>query len=192
MQTVILSAALFGYAERWPACLASQSRYAARLNYGRRLLIDPPTPGVRTAADASWLKLDLMLAVLAENDRVLWLDADCEVSTATPAVETVEVSGKSVYMGHGHSGRYNAGVIYALPTTASVALLSRVRAARGSTMPPEDRAPYENGHVIHYCKGNPCVQRLDPRWNNTRAPSLTDYVRHYTGPMRAHARQHGG
>jgi hypothetical protein len=53
-----------------------------------------------------------------------------------------------------------------------------------SKIPPEDGAPYENGHVIHFAKKYASiVHRLDTRWNNSVSTELDDYVRHYTNAL---------
>jgi hypothetical protein len=80
----------------------------------------------------------------------------------------------------------NAGVIIARKSPDTRAFLTAVLDHAADEVPPDDRALYENGHVIHYSKNQPYLQILDPKWNNNRDPYLVDYVRHYSagGPMR--------
>jgi pyruvyltransferase len=180
--TIIATAAFFGFDRKWTDCLASQAAYADRHGYARWLLTEAPY-GVHTASDSSWYKLTMILAALKMGCKVLWVDADCMLSSDAPALAEVEEPGKTVYMAKGNSDRFNAGVIYALPSPSARELVEKILVGRSIDVPEEDRAPYDNGHVIHYAKNDPCVGEMDPRWNNSYLPSLKDYIRHFTGPF---------
>jgi hypothetical protein len=101
-------------------------------------------------------------------------------------VESIELPGKTLYMATGYTGRVNAGVIIAKKSASTQAFLTAVLDHAADEVPPDDRALYENGHVIHYSKDQPFLQILDAKWNNNRDPFLVDHIRHYSagGPMR--------
>jgi hypothetical protein len=120
-------------------------------------------------------------------DWVLFLDADCEVRPDCPSIETVYRPGKVVYAANGHSGRPNSGVIIVRNSPEAVAFFRQLldEADNAEAIPMRDRAPYENGHFIHYSKQFPLFETLDSKWNNASDSRVRDFIRHYTGPMRA-------
>lgn len=179
---MVFSIAINGYDLIYSYCIESHKAYAAK--HGFEYLTIQGLVGV-PAADAAWLKLALIAEMLrAGYDWVLFLDADCEVRTACVDFRSVVEDGKDLYFALGFSGRINSGVIFARRTEGVLRLIEHIIANGDSPVPKEDRAPYENGHVIHFAKSVPFVKIIDSQWNNNRGPRPNDYIRHYTGPMR--------
>ena len=164
--------------------MASHRAYARRHRLDYRLVAWWP-PLVRDASVTAWAKLPLLRRALAQREWVMAIDVDCLVTDQTPAFPAVEQDDRSLYMARGHSGRFNSGVIIARRDRRVLCLLDDMIAASDVPLPKEDQAPWENGVVIHYTHGRSFVGELDRRWNNTVAPTDGDYVRHWTGPMRA-------
>ncbi len=179
-QTTILTVATNGLARRYSSCIATHREFSERYGY-RHLLIEDACRAL-TANESAWLRLPV-LRILIEYGPVLYIDADAEFRPGAPPIETVHAPGKSVYMAFGRSRRYNSGVIY-LRDTGAVDFLDDVLANYGTYIPVVDRAPYENGHIIHFARKHaPVISRLDERWNNSESLELCDYIRHYTNSL---------
>jgi hypothetical protein len=181
-KVLVFSVGLNFYDKIYDRCIASHQRYAQRQGYDYVLVNQPRWA---TVIESVWLKVPLLLAALkAGYDWVFFVDADCEVRAITPRVETLAVPGKSLYFGQGFSGNINSGVIIAQNTPEARAFFQEVFNATQREVPEMDWG--ENGHIIHFCKGNKNVQILDKRWNNNVDVNLDDYVHHYSGggPMR--------
>jgi hypothetical protein len=184
-RVLIFSIGLNGYGLVYARCIASQRAYAKRQGYDY-VLVNRPLIPVEPCI-SSWVKIPLMLAALAEGyDWVFFVDADCEISRDAPPITSIHISDKSLYMVPGYSGRVNAGVIIAVNSSATRSFFRTLIDNCGRAVPEEDQALYENGHVIHYSKGQPFLHLLDRRWNNNADPVLKDFIRHYSagGPMR--------
>ena len=140
---------------------------------------------MRDASVTAWAKLPLLRQALGRREWVMVIDVDCLVTEQAPAFPEVEQDDRSLYMARGHSGRFNSGVIIGRRDVRVLDLLDEMVAASDAPLPASDQAPWENGVVIHYTHGRSFVGELGRRWNNTIAPTQGDYVRHWTGPMRA-------
>jgi hypothetical protein len=179
---LVLSAAANGYARVYGRHLASQRAYARRHGLAYRLVVPrrllPP-------ADAAWLKIALLARALRRHQWVLWIDADAEVSDRCPDFRTLAADGGLLYLADGHTGRLNSGVIAARASQEVVDWFELLLDRADEPVPAEDVAPFENGHVIHFARDLPFLRMLDQRWNNTADPERADYIRHYTGPLRA-------
>jgi hypothetical protein len=176
---------LNGYGTVYARCLASQQAYANKHGYDY-IAVDRPR-GLVAPDVSSWVKIPLIRHAFDNGyDWVFFIDADCQVQHDAPPLESVEQEGKSLYMAVGYSGRVNAGVIIAKNTAETRMFLSDVIDNAAFTVPAEDQALYENGHVIHYSKDKPFVHILSSEWNNNCDPGLKDFVRHFSagGPMR--------
>lgn len=185
LNVLMFSIAQNGYNFTYSKCIKSQMLYASKNSYDYVLVNRPHS--VSSSAESSWLKIPLIIEGLRRGyEWVFFVDADCEIHPQAPKIESIEVPGKSLYLVHGNSGRVNAGVIIAKNTADTKAFFQQVLSAAEMDVPEEDKAPYENGHVIHYSKGCKYMYILDKRWNNTDDVTLNDYIRHYTGPMRQH------
>jgi hypothetical protein len=179
-QLAIVQVALFGYAVKWASCLQSVHAYASRHGYGYRIVAEPP-PSVRAADDADWHKLELARDALRSGTAVLLVDADVRAAGDAPAFPAVA---EGVLLARGHSGRFNAGVIYAAGPSG-LRFVESVLAARGRKLSRRDWVSWGmNGYVIAAARGNPAVRELAREWNNAVDPALADHFRHYTGPMR--------
>lgn len=190
MQSNVLmfSIAQNGYDFIYSKCIKSQQLYASK-NYYEYVLVNRPC-WVNSPKESAWLKIPLILKGLRRGyEWVIFVDADAEIRPQAPKVESLEVSRKSLYLVHGHSGRVNSGVIIAKNTTDTKAFFQQVLNSVETDVPEEDKAPYENGHVIYYSRECEYVYILDQRWNNTVDLTLNDFIRHYTGPMRQHYRK---
>ncbi len=182
---LVFSIGMNGYRWAWRACIRSHRRYAVRFGFDHACV---DLPWTVSAADAAWLKLVLILRALDAPGRgwVLFVDADAELRRRCPDVRSVAVAGRDIYMAHGHSGRFNSGVIIVRRSDDSRSFLRAIVSDCDGDVSAPDVAPYENGHVIKHGKSAPVVGRLERVWNNTSDPGLDDYVRHFTGPMAAH------
>jgi hypothetical protein len=181
---LVLSIGLSGYDRIFKRCVDSQRAYCRAHGYAYEIVTR--VPGGATPPESSWLKVPLMLEALARGyEWVAFLDSDCEVRPHTPPVPTIYQPGRSVYLAVGKSGRFNAGVIIVRNTPESRAYLERVLAHAEQEVPAEDQAPYENGHVIHFARGNDAVGTLDRTWNNNVELVPSDFVQHFSGgPLR--------
>jgi hypothetical protein len=175
-----------GYYWEYKKNLQSHAAYAVRHGY-RYVVIDRPQISL-LGMECVWLKVALMREALkAGYDWVMFVDADAEIQTSAPAIESLQEEGKSIYLAKGYSGRVNSGVLIASQAKASLEFFERVLSGHGSELPPEDDVGWgENGHIIHFAKNNPSVKTISTRWNNNRDPYLRDFIRHYSaGPLRS-------
>ena len=183
-RNLIFTVALNGYATIYDRCVETQKAYAKAHGYGYEAVDrvgEPVTP-----AESAWLKIGIMVEALRQrHEWIAYIDADCEIKSAAPPIESVAVNGKTFYVTNGFSGRINSGVMIVRNCPQMMSFFSELLGASARQIPPADRALYENGHVIHLAKTRSDVQSLDPRWNNNQDPALDDYVRHYSwGPLR--------
>ncbi len=187
MRTLVYTIAQNGYGTAFLSCIASQRAYAKRIGADYVSVTKPSR--IPAAALSAWLKVPLMLHALESGyDWVAYIDADCEVKPDAPDFrEELASSPKQVFMALGRSGRVNSGVMIARRGDESEAYFSRVLASATENIPAEDRADlkYENGNVIYVTRLTDAVDTLPAEWNNSVDPGLRDYIRHYTGPMRA-------
>lgn len=179
MHGLVISIALGDFKTLFAPCLRSHRAYSGRQGY-TYLLIDE-LPWSLKPAEAAWLKVPILLGALEAGwDWVLFVDADCEVRMACPPMESEERDGKSIFMAHGFSGRYNAGVIVLRNTPEASRFLRDVWGHAEEDVPEEDRAPYENGHVIYFAKRSNSVGTLSGAWNNNSSLDPEAYIQHYS------------
>jgi hypothetical protein len=190
MSGVVISIAHNGYDRAYARCKASQVAYARRHGY-EYVLVDHPRGRIEPALSA-WLKVPtLRAALLAGHDWVMYVDIDCEIQPGCPPIASAfdrQDAGKAVLMANGRSGRLNSGVIVARRSPAAIDFLDRVMASATEDVPDEMRASlkYENGNIIWVAEGDASIGLLHEGWNNSQDPAMRDFIRHYTGPMRAH------
>jgi hypothetical protein len=127
-----------------------------------------------------------MQSALASGYRwVGFVDADCEIRGHAPCFTRhpdFSDGGKSLFLAPGRSGRINSGVMFARNGRASAEFFRAVLDHAEQDVPEEDRAPYENGHVIRFGKNNPHVHLLRHElWNNNSALDERSYIQHYSG-----------
>jgi hypothetical protein len=184
---LMFSIGLNGYDIVYSNFITSQRLYAKK-NFYEYLIVTHPLWN-HQASDSSWLKIPLILAALRKGyEWVFFIDADCDIRLHTPRLESIEVPGKYLYLANGYTGRVNAGVIIVKNTAETQKLFESILEKAETSVPRENQAPYENGHVIHYSKGCEFLQTLDLRWNNNMDKKLNDYIRHYSNGslMRKH------
>jgi hypothetical protein len=181
---LVVCVALEGYSKIFDRCIKTQRQYSDRYGYDY-LLVERLSRSV-TPEEAAWLKIGIIIRALDKNRPwVATFDADCEIRPQTPRLESLEAHGKSVYIANGFSGRLNSGVMIVSNHEDSKTLFTRILAHAGGSVPMECRAPYENGHVIHFATGHSAVQSLEhARWNNNSQLDSDSYIQHYTGPLR--------
>jgi hypothetical protein len=184
--TLVFTVAHNGFAYAYRSCLASQREYAERFGY-RYVAVTRPWRH-SDAALSAWLKVPLTLNALRSGyGRVLFVDADCRITRRAPPLDGLAELEPAVLMALGRSGRLNSGVMFARGDGSGIAFFERVLESVTESIGEEDRArlKYENGNIIRCARTVGGVGELDARWNNTEHPELDDFVRHYTGPMRA-------
>lgn len=182
-KSLVFSIALGSYKKLFKSCIKTHKRYCRSCGYEYVLVDQAPRP--LSSAEASWLKVALLCNSLKSNyDWVGFLDADCEVREGAPCFsECLDMpkENKSIFFAPGYSGRINAGVIFAKSNSESIGFFEDVVNSADEEVPKEDRAPYENGHIISHGKKSPIVQKIDHHlWNNNSKISKESYIQHYS------------
>jgi hypothetical protein len=181
---IVISIALRGYKKVFRECIDTQKSYCNRCGF-QYVLIDE-APRHVSAAEAAWLKIALLCSALkSDYDWVAFLDADCEVRKETPCFSKYlgSVTGdKSIFVAPGFSGRINSGVIFARSNTESIGFFEQVINSADQEVPEDDKAPYENGHMIYHGSRCSSVYLLDHHlWNNNSEIDEESYIQHYSG-----------
>lgn len=185
-KVIVFSLAMNGYQYLYRKNFETHRAYCKKNGYEYRLYNKPVISC--SGKECAWFKLYLMLKIFQEDvDWVVFLDADTEVRTLAPAVETLSQENKSFYVANGYSERINSGVMIVKKDKKVSELMAKCLDSINMPLPVEDDVGWgENGHIIHFFKNQPCVQLIDQRWNNNVDPNLDDYIRHYSaGPLRA-------
>lgn len=183
---LVFSIAMNGYQWLYGSLRKTHERYAKQHNYHYVSVTQPHSSFL--GMEIAWLKVSLILQGLeAGYDWVVFLDADTEVSLETPAVETLNKSGKFMYVAKGYSGRLNSGVLI-LKNHQCVA--NYFKKALFFSQRPVDDDSYvgwgENGHLIQFAKNAFFIEYIHQRWNNNFVVDLQDFIRHYSmGPLRS-------
>ena len=183
-KTLVFSIALNGYSHLFKECIESQKKYCQKFDFHYSLIKKTPYPLTNT--DSAWLKLYLMSeAAKMDFEWILFIDADCEIREHCPDFRKFMAqsnSKASIFMAHGFSGRINSGVIFLKNTLPAVSFLNKIIKHRYDEVPADDKALYENGHVIHFGKNNPDVEIISNRlWNNNIEFDEKSYIQHYSG-----------
>jgi len=178
----VFSIALEGYEKTFEACIESQKEYCLKHNY-QYVLINT-SPRKMKPKEAAWIKIPLILAALNTGyEWVAFIDSDCEIRENTPPFDAyfADEAEKSIFMATGKSGRLNSGVIFIKNEPAAVEYFKTILANADITVPSEDRTSFENGHIIHYGKGNNNIYVLDHTiWNNNSLLNQESYIQHYS------------
>jgi galactosyl transferase GMA12/MNN10 family len=183
-KVLVFSIALEGYEHLFRSCIETQAAYCKRHQYEYVVISEAPRRLHPT--EAAWLKVPLMKSALAGGyEWVAFIDADCDIRAGMPdfvqSLDSLDAS-KSIFMAPGFSGRINSGVIFAKRSPAALAYFDTVITHADDAVPPEDKAPYENGHMIHFGKNNPAIYLLDHNlWNNNSELEDEIYIQHYSG-----------
>ena len=173
---LVFTIALGGYERLFRSCIDAHMSYCRRCSYEYVLVNQTPRP--LHLDEAAWLKMPLIKSALVRGYMwVAFIDADCDVRPSAPCLSDNLGSlhkSKSVFVAPGFSGRINSGVILVRNSTAALDLLNKVIDNADNKVPAEDRAPYENGHMIYFGKTHPAVCMLEHHlWNNN---SVLDVV----------------
>lgn len=187
-KVLVFSIALEGYAQLFKPCIKTQREYCKKHNFNYVLINKSPRALLPT--EAAWLKIFLLRAALKSNyDWIAFIDADCEIRPHTPAFpeELKKYDLQKIFMSHGFSGRINSGVIFIKNSEEAYNYLDKVIKNGDDPVPKEDRAPYENGHMISYGKDNPDIKIINAvNWNNNSELNKESYIQHYSGgPLRS-------
>lgn len=178
----IFTIALGSYGATFADCIRSQRAYCDRNGY-EHLVVDQEPRRLR-AEEAAWLKLPLLRRAMKPSRRWIgFIDADCEVRATTPPFDIALAKANpaaSIYVAHGYSNRINSGVLFVRNCPEAAAFIDNIVAHADADMPPDDRAPYENGHVIAFGKNDPRVGIIDSHWNNNRGLDPASYIQHYS------------
>ncbi len=181
-EILVFSIALGGYSSLFRECIKSQKDYCQRHDF--EYLEIKKSPIKLQPEEAAWLKLFLLREALkCPYKWIAFLDADCEVRPHSPSfVSLIKETGKSIFMGHGFSGRINSGVIFIKNNSESFSYLDTVIKNVHIEVPDEDKAIYENGHMIYFGKNNPNIQIIDSKnWNNNIYFDPESFIQHYSG-----------
>ena len=183
-RVLVFSIALEGYERLFESCIDSQRQYCQRHGY-HYVLIDH-APRRLQPVEAAWLKVSLLRSALCAGFTwVAFIDADCDVRSGMPGFpEYLDRVGrdKSIFFAPGYTGRINSGVAFARNTSAAVGFFQAVLCHADQSVPREDYALYENGHMIFFGKNNPDVYLLEHElWNNNSKLDQESYIQHYSG-----------
>lgn len=178
----VFSLGQYGYDLAFKTAVESQRAYCEKNSYDY-ICINGEGSSI-LGRENIWLKATAFLAALMENDYVLYLDTDVEIKSNCPRFENVLDNENPIGLVAGHSGRVNAGVIFAKRTQFSIKFFAEWAASLGVPITAKHDVGWgENGHLIRLSEKYR-LRLLDTRWNNTFVPDLDDYMRHYTGPLR--------
>lgn len=180
---LVFSIALEGYSKLFQSCIDSQREYCSR--YGFKYILVDQAPRKLQRAEAAWLKIFLLRSALkCDYNWIAFIDADCEIRKHAPSFiqEFEKFKDKSIFLAPGFSGRINSGVIFLKNTEEAIGYLEKVIKNGDYEVPNEDKALYENGHMIHYGKNHPYVQLIEAvKWNNNFHLDQNSYFQHYSG-----------
>jgi hypothetical protein len=181
---LLFSIATGGYERLFEHCILSHEAYCRRCDYAY-IVVDRPPRRLRPA-EAAWLKIPLIQSALAAGYQwVGFIDADCEIRSHAPCFSShpdLSNGSKSVFLAPGRSGRLNSGLMLVRNSRASADFFQSVMSHAEQDVPDEDKAPYENGHVIFFGKNNPHIGLLrHDLWNNNSTLDDRSYIQHYSG-----------
>lgn len=141
----------------------------------------------------TWSKHVAAIQIIESCDGILIIDSDAEILADCPPFHRLLETNRSfdLFLAFGNSYRPNAGVIILRgKALTSLKFLGDLLSEREKPIPPEDQviAGGDNGHVINLLRRREFKEKLfllSAVWNNTTEPTDWDFIRHYTGPMKA-------
>ena len=184
-KTLVFSIALNGYQLMYQKELSSHERYAKSHGYDYQNVTRPSFSAL--GVECCWLKLTLMRSALVGGyDTVMFIDADATVKDNCPALESVFIEHKLLYMAKGYSKRFNSGVLIARNSPQITEWLTRVINSRMQPIMDKNSVGWgENGHIIELSNDCDFIGEIDQRWNNTYDYQLNDFIQHKNcGPLR--------
>ncbi|SEQ58331.1 hypothetical protein SAMN03080615_01988 [Amphritea atlantica] len=179
----VFSLGQYGYDTAFSDAVDSQRVYCEKHGYNYYCISEPGSDLL--GRENIWLKALACYGALLKNDYILYVDTDVRIKeTCPPIIEAVSEE-NPIGLVAGHSGRANAGVIIAKNCSLSLAFFAEWIACLGKPISPRHDVGWgENGHLIRLVEKYR-LELIDTQWNNTFLPDLDDYMRHYTGPIRA-------
>ena len=172
-QPVVLQVAVNGYVDPFTEFLWRTHKWAWACDYVYRCVT---APAGLPRDDCGWLKMACVEQLLQKYRTVFLVDADAYVMEECPRLESILRDDAEIYAKVGFSGRINSGVMifhHGVPKSTLADAFRRLFANCDKKVPPEDRAPQENGHVINCWKNWPTLKILPPPWNTNT--SVFDY-----------------
>lgn len=182
-RVLVFSLGQGGYDVAFASAVESQREYCERHGYTYVCVAQDGSPAL--GRENIWLKTLLLYGALLKNDYVLYLDTDVGIQPGCPPIHLAVSSERPIGVVAGHSGRVNAGVIFGYRNPLSLDFFAKWVASLGKPISGRHDVGWgENGHLIRLVEEYNIIP-IDTRWNNTYDPDLLDYMRHYTGPLRA-------
>ena len=171
---VVLQVAVNGYADRFAEFFWRTHKWADSWKYHYRLVTGPCN---MPRDDCGWLKLACVERLLLKYRTVFLVDADAFVTEHCPSLKAVlEDSDGEIFARLGFTQRINSGVMifhHGEPKSTLREAFKKLFACCDKPVPAEDKAPQENGHVIHCWKNWPTFRELEPAWNMNK--NVWDY-----------------
>ncbi|PSO09728.1 MULTISPECIES: hypothetical protein [unclassified Sphingobium] len=188
-RVLVFSLGQGGYDVAFASAVESQREYCKRHGYSYVCVSQDGSPAL--GRENIWLKTLLLYGALLKNDYVLYMDTDVGIQPGCPPLHLAVSNDKPIGVVAGHSGRVNAGVIFACRNSVSLDFFAKWVASLGKPISGRHDVGWgENGHLIRLVEEYGVIP-IDTRWNNTFDPGLDDYIRHYTGPLRNEYRFEG-
>jgi hypothetical protein len=184
-KTLVFSIALNGYQWMYKKELSTHKSYANTYGYDYQSITRPSFSAL--GVECCWLKLTLMRSALSAGyDTIMFIDADATVQENCPALESIFIETKHLYMAKGHSQRFNSGVLIAQNTPQIAEWLTRVIESRSQPIEAKNSVGWgENGHIIELSNNCSFICEIEQKWNNTYDHQLNDFIQHKNcGPLR--------
>ncbi|MCK7616250.1 hypothetical protein [Roseibium sediminicola] len=182
-KTLVFSLGQYEYDKAFASAVNTHKKYSERFGYSYCCVSEDGNSLL--GRENIWIKTLLFYGALLKNDYVLYVDTDVEFKEICPPVTEAVSRDCPIGVVEGHSGRVNAGVIFAAQTPYSLKFFAQWVASLGKPLEPRHDVGWgENGHLIRLVEVFG-IEPLETRWNNTFDPDLDDYLRHYTGPLRS-------
>jgi hypothetical protein len=174
------------FAIKYKKCLDSQKKYCQKYSYDY-VIDDLPLLPNQTNKEWTWKKHYTLEKFRNSHDVFVSIDADCEITDKTPALETV-IDSNDIYFVNGISKRPNAGFLIVKNTKLGNYFHDELMKRRNLPVPNNCKAKGggDNGHVIwilsEIIQGK---KELPLNWNCSQPDFMKEaYIIHYTNSMR--------
>jgi hypothetical protein len=184
MKIVFSCAASDDYVEKYKSCIQSQKDYCSRNDYEYHL--ESKDDNIQDWREWYWKKIYTLKNFYNSSDIIVLIDADCEIKTDAPAIESV-IDESFVYYVLGISKRPNSGFLIFKNILESHTLIDSILKKRNLECPDEFKSKGENGAVIWALSEIKSGKKeLDIRWNCSLPEHAKEaYIIHYTNKMRS-------
>jgi len=171
---------------KWQRCIESQKTYCNKHGYDY-VIDDRPLRERESNKEWTWKKHYTLDQYEDTHDVFVSIDADCEIKSHTPPIESV-LNENSIYYVLGVSGRPNAGFMIYRNDKIRKYFHTELMRRRSEKVPGRFKVKPsgDNGHVIWILSEmNTGLQELPLEWNCSR-PRYIDkaYILHYTNHLR--------